>query len=1037
MVDNILMTSKLIAGCCFLLGAAAFAQKAEWQNPQVNQLNRAPMHAAYFAYETEEAALTGCREASANFMTLNGTWKFNWVKDADARPADFFLPNYNDKGWDELPVPAIWEMNGYGDNIYVNIGYAWRSQFKNDPPRFPLEDNHVGSYRKEIVIPAGWTGKEIFAHFGSAVSNLSVWVNGRFAGYSEDSRLEAEFNLTRFLHPGKNLIAFQVFRWCDGTYLEDQDIFRMSGIARDCYLYTRHSKHIQDIRVTPVLDEQYKDGTLKLSFNLNGNATANIKLLDDRGTEIAAQTLSGSGKQTASISVSDPKKWTAETPNLYKLLVTLKDGSRTLESIPLNVGFRKIELKNGQILVNGQAVLFKGTNRHEIDPDRGYAVTRERMIQDITLMKQYNINAVRTSHYPNDNFWYDLCDKYGIYVVAEANVESHGMNGENTLAKNPLYAAAHLERNQRNVQRNFNHPSIVVWSLGNEAGFGTNFEACYKWIKAEDPSRAVQYEQAEKNDFTDIYCPMYLNYKGCEEYARSNPAKPLILCEYAHAMGNSQGGFKEYWDLVRQYPAFQGGFIWDFVDQSLHSKTADGKAYFSYGGDFNPYDASDNNFCNDGLFNPDRKPNPHLYEVAHIYQSVWATPVDMSAGLVSIYNEHYFRDLSACYAEWVLLADGEAVQTGIVSNLTVAPQQKTNIKLDYSLAGIDKEKELLLNISFKLKKAETLLPAGHTVAKNQLTVRAYQAPPADIPNPRLSNIALASPTVSDNDCFFLIIKGENFRIDFDRKDGFMSRYDANGTAMLNKGGKLTPNFWRAPTDNDMGARLQIKQRAWLNPGLKLSSLTHKATDGTVIIRAEYNMEAVSAALSLTYTINSGGAVKVVQKMTADKSAKVSDLFRFGMQLQMPCEMEHIRYYGRGPVENYADRNNAADIGDYRQTTDEQFHPYYRPQETGTKTDVRRWNQTTFSGNGLQFTGEAPFSASALHYSIESLDGGLEKGQQHTEFLQKADYINFCIDKVQAGLGCINTWGALPMDKYRLPYGDYEFTFIMQPVQAGY
>jgi beta-galactosidase len=1030
------MNTKLFC-CCLLSGATVFAQKGEWQDPKVNQLNRTPMHTACFAYETETAALEGCKESSANFMTLNGAWKFHWVKDAGDRPADFFKTDYNDKGWGNMPVPGIWEMNGYGDNIYVNIGYAWRNQFKNNPPAFPLENNHVGSYRREITLPAGWQGKEIFAHFGSVVSNMYLWVNGQLVGYSEDSRLEAEFNLTKYLKPGKNLIAFQVFRWCDGTYLEDQDLFRMCGVARDCYLYTRNPKYMEDIRVTPSLDAQYKDGSLDLALNVKGSATVDIKLLDAQGNEVAAASLKGSGKLTAALPVANPAKWSAENPVLYKLVATLKDGGKTLEVIPVNVGFRKVEIKNGQALVNGQAVLFKGTNRHEMDPDRGYALTRERMLQDIAIMKQYNINAVRTSHYPDDNLWYDLCDEYGIYVVAEANVESHGMGyGEHTLAKDPAFAQAHLERNQRNVQRNFNHPSVIFWSMGNEAGFGPNFETCYKWIKAEDPSRPVQYERAGRNDFTDIYCPMYLDYKRSEEYSKSDASKPLILCEYAHTMGNSGGGFKEYWDLVRKYPKFQGGFIWDFVDQSLHS-VKNGIPYYSYGGDYNAYDASDQNFCNDGLVSPDRKPNPHMYEVGRVYQSIWVTPVDLSAGTVSVYNEHFFRDLSAYYAEWELLADGEAVQAGIVNNLNVAPQQRANIRLDYSTAGICEEKELLLNIAFKLKKAETLIPAGHVVAKNQLTVRACKAPSMELTDRKPVNTDAVTPVVTENDLSFLIVKGENFRMDFGRRDGFLCRYDVNGLAMLKEGGKLTPNFWRAPTDNDWGANLQKRYRAWLNPELKLTSLTHRTEDGKVVVTAEYEMAAVSAKLHLTYTVNSAGAVKVTQKMTADSSKKVSELFRFGMQLQMPYEMEYIQFYGRGPIENYADRNQATDIGCYRQTTDEQFFPYIRPQETGTKTDIRWWNQTTLGGSGLQFVAEAPFSASALHYSIESLDEGIEKRQRHSEFVAKADYTNFCIDKVQMGLGCINSWGALPMEQYRLPYDDYEFTFIMRPVQSAY
>ena len=505
------MKRQLLTCCLAICSLATMAQHDEWKNPEINAVNRAPMHTNYFAYSSSEEAAKADKENSSNFLTLNGIWNFNWVKDADARPTDFYRTDYNDKGWGQMKVPGVWEMNGYGDPIYVNVGYAWRNQYKNNPPFVPIENNHVGSYRKEIIIPAEWSGKEIFAHFGSVTSNMYLWVNGKYVGYSEDSKLEAEFNLTNYLKPGKNLIAFQVFRWCDGTYLEDQDFFRYSGVGRDCYLYSRNKKYIQDIRVTPDLDANYTNGTLDIALNLNGSGTVELNLADPTGKNVATAQVSGNGKKSVGMNVDNPAKWTAETPNLYTLTATLKSGNNTtLEVIPVKIGFRKIELKGGQILVNGQPVLFKGADRHEIDPDGGYVVSRERMLQDILRMKQLNINAVRTCHYPDDNLWYDLCDQYGIYVVAEANVESHGMGyGKETLAKNPSYKKAHLERNQRNVQRGYNHPSIIFWSLGNEAGYGPNFEQCYTWIKNEDKTRAVQYEQAGTNQFTDIFCPMY------------------------------------------------------------------------------------------------------------------------------------------------------------------------------------------------------------------------------------------------------------------------------------------------------------------------------------------------------------------------------------------------------------------------------------------------------------------------------------------------------------------------------------------------
>mgnify|MGYP000834072594 FL=1 len=1025
------MKKQLMTGLFTVLALTAGAQTfQEWRNPEINAVNRAPMHTNYFAFENADAAKKADKKQSTNYMTLNGTWKFNWVKDADSRPTDFWKTGFNDKGWDDLQVPAVWELNGYGDPIYVNVGYAWRNQFQNNPPEVPTENNHVGSYRREIVVPASWKGKDIIAHFGSVTSNMYLWVNGRYVGYSEDSKLEAEFDLTPYLKPGqKNLIAFQVFRWCDGTYLEDQDFFRYSGVGRDCYLYARNKKRIQDIRVTPDLDAAYQNGSLAVNLDLKGSGKVDLELVDAQGKQVATATANKSGLVT--MNVENPKKWSAETPYLYTLRASMQGSN---EVIPVKVGFRKIELKGDQILVNGKAVLFKGADRHEMDPDGGYVVSPERMLQDIQIMKQFNLNAVRTCHYPDDNLWYDLCDQYGIYVVAEANIESHGMGyGDKTLAKNPSYKKAHLERNQRNVQRGFNHPSIIFWSLGNEAGDGPNFEQCYQWIKAEDPSRACQYEQARQKDHTDIFCPMYYGYEGMEKYGqRTDATKPLIQCEYAHAMGNSQGGFKEYWDLIRKYPNLQGGFIWDFVDQSCRWKGKDGVMIYAYGGDFNRFDASDNNFCDNGLISPDRVPNPHMYEVGHFYQNIWTTPADLSKGEVNVFNENFFRDLSAYYMEWQVLKDGKVIRTGRVDDLKVAPQETAKITLNIGKTCTCKE--WLLNVFYKLKNREGLLPAGFTVAKNQLTLNDYKAPSMDLKNVETTNVATVVPQIIDNQYHYLIVKGNNFVAEFNKQNGYLSKYAVDGTEMLKEGAALTPNFWRAPTDNDMGAGLQNRYAAWKNPGLKLVSLNSKTENDQIVVNAEYDMKNVSAKLYLTYVINNEGAIKVTQKMTADKNAKVSPMFRFGMQMQMPKCFETVEYYGRGPVENYSDRNHSTDLGIYRQSVDEQFYSYIRPQETGTKTDIRWWKQLNAGGNGLKVVGDAPFSASALHYTICSLDDGEQKDQRHSPEVQKADLTNLIIDKAQMGLGCVNSWGALPLPQYMLPYGDYEFTFILTPVK---
>ena len=1017
--------TSLLTMMTLSMGAQSFQ---EWKDPKVNAVNRAPMHTNYFAYESDNAAQKGIKENSANFMTLNGTWKFNWVKDADSRPTDFWKIGFNDKGWNNIPVPGVWELHGYGDPIYVNIGYAWRNQFENNPPYVPNEENHVGSYRREITVPASWKGKDIIAHFGSVTSNMYLWVNGKYVGYSEDSKLEAEFNLTPYLKPGqKNLIAFQVFRWCDGTYLEDQDFFRYSGVGRDCYLYARDKKRIEDIRVTPDLDDNYQNGSLNVTLNLKGSGKVNLILEDASGKEVATTQAT---KGTATLEVENPHKWTAETPYLYTLYASL-EGSN--EVIPVKVGFRKVELKNAQVLVNGQPILFKGANRHELDPDGGYVISKERMIQDIQVMKQFNLNAVRTCHYPDNNLWYELCDQYGIYVVAEANIESHGMGyGEKTLAKRDDYTLAHLERNQRNVQRSFNHPSVLIWSLGNEAGYGPNFEKAYDWIKQEDPSRLVQYEQAGKTGKTDIYCPMYLGYDRCEEYSKDEQyQKPLIQCEYAHAMGNSEGGFKEYWDIIRKYPKYQGGFIWDFVDQSVRWTGKNGKMIYAYGGDFNRFDASDVNFCDNGLISPDRVPNPHMYEVGYFYQNIWTSPVDIKNGEISIFNEYFFRDLSAYYLEWQVLKGGEIMRSGRVEDLNVGPQQTIKIKLP--IGKTCQCSEWLLNVAYKLKNTEGLLPAGHTIAKQQLVLNPYKAPSMELKNQAKSNWEVVEPTLKENDERYLIVDGENFRIEFDKQNGYLSKYQVNGLDMMKEGSYLKPNFWRAPTDNDFGAYLQRRYAVWKNPTIKLVSLQQRIADQQAIIEAAYELPEVSAKLSLTYVINNEGTMKVTQKMTTDKNAKVANMFRFGMQMQMPRSFDQVEYYGRGPVENYIDRKGNADLGIYRQSVAEQFYSYIRPQENGTKSDLRWWKTLNVSGHGIQVVAAEPFSASALHYTIESLDEGTHKQQGHSPEVEEADLTNFCFDLIQAGLGCEDSWGRIARPEYQVPYGDYEFTFILKPM----
>ena len=1036
-----LFSSMALATAAMALTAQTYT---EWQDPAVNQLNRMPMHAHFFGYESEAASRLE-PEASGNYLSINGDWKFKWQRDAVDYSKDFYQVGHDDSSWRTMPVPGCWELNDAGDPIYVNSQYAWARQHPNTPPTVPTDNNWVGCYRHEVQIPASWKGQQVIAHFGSVSSCFYLWVNGKFVGYSEDSKLEAEFDLTKFVTPGqKALIAMQVFRWCDGTYLECQDFFRYTGIHRDCWLYARPKHHIEDIRVTPDLDANYEHGSLQIHVDAPGEQVQ-LQLEDADGHKIVSATTKGND---VILKVNNPYKWTAETPYLYTLRASVMSGSKAVQVVPVKVGFRKIEVQNAQLLLNGKPILIKGADRHELDPDGGYVVSRERMLQDIRIMKQFNINAVRTCHYPDDSYWYDLCDKYGIYMVAEANLESHGMGyGEHTLAERADYHLAHMERNQRNVQRNFNHPSILFWSLGNEAGFGPNFVDAYKWVKAEDPSRLCQYEGTLdgiwrkkitlQDATTDVYCPMYADYKRMEDYGK-NPSmtRPFIQCEYAHAMGNSIGGFKEYWDLIRKYPNLQGGFIWDFVDQSIRWTNDKGRQIWAYGGDFNATDATDGNFCDNGLISPDRVPNPHMYEVGYYYQNIWTTLTNRSGSMcqLKVYNENFYTDLSGIRLEWTLLRDGEPVNSGVSDKITAGPQQKGNVSLNVGELP-DDGAEYMLNLYYKQRRNSDLLPAGHVVAKQQLKLRGGRAQtfcPAAQPvhSASLKNQPLRSARTEGGKH---LMCGPSFEAAFDAQTGWLQRYVVAGVSVLADGSALTPNFWRAPTDNDFGAGLQKKFAVWRAPELKLTDFKMSLSDSTAVAVASYDMPSVSAKLLLTYTFLADGALRVDEQMTTTEGAKVSEMFRFGMQMAMPAGFEQIAYYGRGPVETYSDRKDSEFLGVYHSTVSEQFYPYIRPQENGNHVDLRWMEVRNAAQRGIRIVAAAPFSASALHYSQQSLDEGENKRNLHSPDVDPSPLTHLCIDKAQMGLGCVNSWGAWPLPQYRLPYENRTFTFMIKPL----
>ena len=1032
----------------------------EWHDLQVNEINRLPLHTMHFAYDPNDFPGTGAeyldKKKSMNYLSLEGTWKFNWVANADERPTDFYKTDLDDSKWNNIQMPGNWEMLGYGQPEYVNVGFAWRGHFDQQPPAVPTKDNHVGSYRREINIPSNWDGKRVIAHFGSVTSNIYLYVNGKFAGYAEDSKVAAEFDITPFLKKGKNLIAFQTFRWCDGSWCEDQDFWRLSGPARENYLYARSKDHrLLDVRVETELKNNYKDGFLNITAKVQGNTLAYFGLYDPDGKEVIVTGTDNvrNGVAKYQLRVKNVRKWSAETPNLYTLVVSpIQNGGMYLpyEIVQVKVGFRKVEIKNKQFLVNGQPVLLKGADRHEMDPDEGYNLSEQRMIQDIMMMKRMNINAVRTCHYPDDPRWYDLCDKYGLYVVAEANQESHGFQyGDDAAAKKPEFAKQIMERNQHNVSMFYNHPSIVTWSMGNETVMGDNFLQAYKWIKSQDKTRPVQYEQARRGEGTDIFCPMYYPVAASEKYAKDpNSPMPLIQCEYNHTMGNSGGNLSDYWDLIRKYPILQGGFDWDFVDQALHRNIVKPmsilpykmnneelrKIEYCYGGDYNKYDPSDNNFNCNGIIGPDRQMNPHAYEVAYQYQNIWAKMVNAETGEVSVHNENFFRDLSNYALAWSLEEDGVETQNGTIADLDVPAQQTKNFTIPYDKSKI-KGKEVFLNIDFRLKEAEPLLTAGQVMAYAQLPVVTKQACCGDCSKMLAQGHGKKKMKLAAKKNNVVAVTTPNLTFKIDRSTGLISEYAYNGKSLLGEGGTLKPNFWRAPTDNDMGAGLQKKFQAWKNPQMNLKNIDVKKDKKTnsVTILTSFDMPEVQGQMDITYVVFANtGAVKVTEDFKATEGAKVSDMFRFGMLMQMPYTMEKSNYYGRGPIENYSDRKDCMRIGVYTDDADNQYFPYIRPQESGTKSDIRWWKQTDATGMGLQVKSCTPFYASAIHFDTEELDDGDDKEQRHSFDLKKSKFTNLFLDSAHMGVGGENSWGAWPLEKYRVHYGNKTFTFTLIP-----
>ena len=1040
-------------------------QKEPWLNPNITRVNTEQPRASFFAFESTDKALKNDKSASERYLSLEGKWRFQFSLNHNEAPADFFSLKYDDSQWKDFPVPGLFEIEGYGDKIYKNVGYSWNTQFESNPPYVEERNNYTGSYRKMVTIPATWKGQDIYLHVGSATSNLQVWVNGKEVGYSEDSKMEAEFNLTKYLQPGKeNLIAMRVMRWCDGSYLEDQDFWRFTGIAREVYLYARPKAHIQDIFILPDVINDYTLGVSTITItapNAKGCIVEAI-LKDADGKTIGTATTKPFAGKPITINLGGADRlWSAELPYLYTAIFNLKDSKGNLiESTTQKVGFRKVEIKNGQVLVNGQPILIKGADRHELDPDGGYIVSIDRMIQDIKIMKQLNMNAVRTCHYSDDPRWYDLCDQYGLYVVAETNIESHGMGyGDRTLAKNPIYHKAHIERNQHNVQVQKNHPSVIFWSLGNEAGYGKNFEDAYDAVKAIDQSRPVQYEQAHQNGKTDIFCPMYYDYNGCERYSKGDNPRPLIQCEYAHAMGNSMGGFAEYWRLIRKYPKYQGGFIWDFVDQGMRSKSrVTGKEIMAYGGDFGRYPASDHNFNCNGVIAADRSLHPHAYEVQYYYQDIWATVPEGKSlldGEVELYNEYFFRNTDdvEVYAS-LLTFDGEQMNeqsSDIPFPIRLAPQQRQRFQipaemLSYVRQRVAESVWAAVNVEFCLKADRGLLKRGDVIAKAQFELKPYTFPTAEgvmtaaKPAPAVDKKPAEAPAVTKDEAIaWLTLKAANVSVTWNKWTGNIDYFDIDGKPVLEDRKSVEPSFWRAPTDNDYGAGFQNRFGAWKNPHWDKKSMECTQLDNqSQQVVVKYHSNQLDADLNMTYVLTPKGELIVTEALDVNENAeRKPQMMAMGMTWRLNKSYSQVRYFGRGLTENYCDRKDNAFKGIYGGEVSKQYwNGYVRPQESGNHCDIIWWRMESKDAPNISFEACGPMEVSAMPYEISDLDDGPRKDahQSHSGDLIARDYTVVQVRAFQMGIGCVNSWGAWPQDPYVPKYADHTFTYIVKAVK---
>ncbi|MCU0460960.1 MAG: DUF4981 domain-containing protein [Bacteroidales bacterium] len=1034
----------------------AFTEKEprDWENSEMIGFNKEAPHATLISFESEASALESAGADSPNILILDGTWRFSLVKSPDQRPYWFFRDDYDTRDWDDIAVPSNWEMKGYDVPIYVNITYPYRK----DPPLIQHDYNPVGSYKRTFTIPSGWNNKEVFLHFGGVASAFYVWINEELVGYSQDSKTPAEFNITKYLERGTNAIAVEVYRWCDGSYLEDQDFWRLSGIQRSVFLHARPKTFIRDFFAAGDLTNNYSDGLLKLNVSLSssesdGDYSVEASLFDN-GQKLWSESkeikiIDRKAETTFEKSFPEIKRWSAETPDLYSLIISLKNkNGATLESVGSKIGFRKVEIINSQLLINGKAVYLKGTNLHEHDDVNGHVIDETMILKDIKVMKSHNINAVRTSHYPQQELWYEMCDRYGLYLIDEANIESHGIgyNKDVTLADKPEWAAAHMARMQAMVERDKNHPSVIIWSLGNEAGDGNNFLNNYKWTKQRDASRPVQYERAEKSTntterHTDIYCPMYARIEQIEAYAKDEKNdRPLIMCEYAHAMGNSTGNLQDYWDVIGKYPKLQGAFVWDWVDQGIQTTNESGEKYWAYGGDFGEEGVpSDGNFCCNGLTWPDRTAKPGLTEVKKVYQYVGFEPVDLNTGLIRIRNKYDFTDLARFNFDWEVVSDGSIIQSGKISFPELKPGKELMVKIPLQKIQPAPGTEYFLNIKATRSEEWNLVPENHVYATAQFLLSSGGEGTA---RPVNEYEVLQKKTEGTS----FEVAGKEIKVVFNLVTGRMTSLVFRGKEFLLKGPE--PDFWRAPTDNDYGYGMDKWLGVWKKAGeqtqVTKADISQPAP-GKVIVTFRYDIPGIDkvkiAGYSTSYAIY-GSADIVVSNSFNKVSENVPELPRMGMQMQLPVEFSNLKWYGRGPHENYSDRKTSAEVGIYESSVADQYVPYIRPSENGYKTDTRWLTLTDDNGTGILVSGNPLICFSVLnniHDDFES-PGKLSQYRKdaksantHTDDVKPRELVNLNVDLAQMGVGGDDSWGARIHPQYRLMDRKYEYSFRIRPI----